>query len=52
MDNFELSQCLNCHCVTKTIPKGLGRYYGYGYKCGKCGAPKTKNKSTAQNNNE
>ena len=50
MDNFELSQCPNCHCMTKTIPKGLGRSYGYGYRCGKCGAPKMKNKSTAQNN--
>lgn len=40
MNDFELSRCSNCHCMTKTIPQGFGRSYGYEYKCGKCGASK------------
>ena len=38
----EISYCLGCHCMTKSIPRGYGRDYGYdGFRCGKCGAKKT-----------
>jgi len=36
----KLTICKSCGYMTKSIPKGLGRSYGYGCKCFRCGANK------------